>query len=315
METKNGHTIFQACIFIYLAYAANTNLTKSQQNELQARLESVFIVLLDYAVKKLNFNDFKSILEKPDRLGRTVAYETSKFSEILLTRLCDHKISMNQVTVNFEVIELNYPKIISKMIKLGVNTRIINLFGNSQHQILLKNHFINEKLMKQSESNTKSIFFSIDDELCNKNCSSLCVSDLKRYIIQNGIFLDPFQTIHIGSGSSGSVFAGKWHSTQAAFKFIPIQYYKSSLETVRSFLDLQENISEFFHQQSTQGQNILQPIGFYRQQIQKSKMKFYHFDVIVYPLCDCNLYQLLKSNTLSEIQIENILDQCLKRKK
>ena len=114
-----------------------------------------------------------------------------------------------------------------------------------------KTYFINEKLMRQSLGNTKSIFFSIDDELCNEKCSSHCVSDLKRYVIQNGIFLDPFKTIHIGSGSSGSVFAGKWHSTQAAFKFIPIQYYKSSSETVRSFLDLQENISEFFHQQST----------------------------------------------------------------
>ena len=314
METKNGHTIFQACFFIYLAYTAYSNLTRSEQKQFQLQLESVFILLLDNAAMNLDSDDFKSVLEKPDRLGRTVAYETSKFSEKLLSKLCDYNISMNQITANFEVIELNYPNIMSKMIKLGVNTRIINLFGIRQHQNLTENYSSNKKLMRQSLSNTKSIFFSIDDELCDENCSNQCNSALKRYVIQDGIFLDPFRTNRIGSGSSGSVFEGKWHSTQAAFKFIPIRYYKSSSETIKSFFDLQENISEFFHQQSTRGQNVLRPIGFYRQQIQKGKTKFYHFDVIVYPLCDCNLYQLLKNVTFSDNEIENILDQCLRRK-
>lgn len=314
MENKSGLTIFQICVNIYLAYTANSEITKSELKELRVRLESIFLILLDKAALDLNNNQLKSILEKTDKLGKTVAYQTSKFSEKILSKLCEYKISMNQITANFEVIELNYHNLISKMIKLGVNPRIFNLFESNQHQILEKNQWTNKNLIRQSLNNSKSIYFGIEDEMCGEDCSNPCRSNFKRYVVNNGIFLDPFKTIHIGSGSHGRVFSGIWHSTPAAFKFIPIKYYNSTFKAMESFFDLQANISEFFLQQSTLGQNILQPIGFYRQQIQKSKTKFYHFDVIVYPLCSCNLYQLLKSQYFSDDQIGNILDQCLKRK-
>ena len=314
MENKSGLTIFQICVNIYLAYTANSEITESELKELRVRLESIFLILLDKAALDLNNNQLKSILEKTDKLGKTVAYQTSKFSEKILSKLCEYKISMNQITANFEVIELNYHNLISKMIKLGVNPRIFNLFESNQHQILEKNQWTNKNLIRQSLNNSKSIYFGIEDEMCGEDCSNPCRSNFKRYVINNGIFLDPFKTIHIGSGSYGRVFSGIWHSTPAAFKFIPIKYYNSTFKAMESFFDLQANISEFFLQQSTLGQNILQPIGFYRQQIQKSKTKYYHFDVIVYPLCSCNLYQLLKSQYFSDDQIGNILDQCLKRK-
>ena len=277
------------------------------------RLESVFLILLDYAAKQMNFDAFKSIIEKPDNLGRTVAYNVATFSEVILSKLCEHKISMNQITANFEVVELKYPNLISQMIKLGVNSRIYNLFMVNQHQHIVKFHSNDEKLIKQSLSNAKSAYFSIQDQLCSIKCSTLCDSSLKRYILQNGIYLDPFKVKHIGSGSSGSVYAGSWHSNEAAFKFIPIRYYQSATDTLQSFYDLQEKISEFFHQQSTIGENILQPVGFYRQQIEKDKTTIIHFDVIIYPLCDCNLYEFLNRYSISDNDIENILDQCLRR--
>ena len=80
----NERTIFQACFNIYLANSKHTDIDK-----LCNRLESVFLNLLDKASKKLESNELNSLLETPDRLGRTVAFQASKFSEAIMAKLCD----------------------------------------------------------------------------------------------------------------------------------------------------------------------------------------------------------------------------------
>lgn len=290
-----------------MANSKNNNL----QN-LKLRLESVFVTLLDNAAVSLDSDAFKSVIEKTDRTGRTVAFQASQFSETILSKLCEHGVSMNQITANFEVIELNFPAITFTMMKLGVNPRIVNLFGQSQHQLLKENNSDNNELMQQCLKNAKSVYFSMEDENCDTNCVNPCVSALTRYIVHKGIFIDPDKAKCVGVGSSGGVFEGRWHSKEAAFKFIRIKRYKSKSDSITSLSDLQENISEFINQRSIQGPGVLKPIGFYRQQILKRR-KIEHFNVIIYPLCDCNLYELLESNSFSENQVADILNQCLIR--
>ena len=307
-ENKNKRTIFQACFNIYLANSENENLSY-----LKLRLESVFLHLLDKASTSLDSDTLKKVLEKPDRLGKTVAFQASQFSEKILSKLCEQKLSMKQITANFEVIEFNFPALTSRMIKLGVNPRIYNLFGKNQHQLLIKKHSKNEKILTQSLMNAKSIYFSMEDENCDENCVNPCQFAFSRYVVQNGILIDPFKARRVGAGSSGSVYEGFWHSKPAAFKLIPISFYKSESESIKSFSDLLENISEFIHQRSIEGPGVLKPLGFYRQQIQKRKT-LGHFNVIAYPLCDCNLHELLEQQSFNEFQIGCILSQCLIRK-
>ena len=302
----NERTIFQACFNIYLAYPKHHNIDK-----LCKRLETVFLKLMKSAASNMESNQLKSLLEKPDGLGRTVAFHASKFSEAIMSALCSQNISMNQITANFEVIELNFPELAPKMIELGVNTRIVNLFGKNQHNQF--NSLNQEGLFNVSLKNPKSILFSLEDESCDENCTTSCPADLRRFIVKEGIFLDPKKAVHVGAGSSGNVYKGKWHSVDAAFKFIEIPFYATESESIKSFNDLQENFSEFIHQRSIEGHGVLQPIGLYRQQIQKKKTPT-HFNVIVYPLCDCNLYQLLENDRSAKKQIDNILNQCLIRK-
>ena len=306
-ENQNGRTIFQACFNIYLA-----NSTHNKLRSLNLRLESVFLTLFDKAAANLDSDAFKSILQKSDGLGRTVAYQASQFSEKILSKLCEHEIPMNHITANFEVIELNFPVLASKMIKLGVNPRIINLFGESQHQLLNEKHSNDDQLTLQLRNNAKSIYFSMEDEKCDENCDNPCNSALARYVVHKGIFTDPDKAYRLGGGSFGSVFVGRWHSEEAAFKFIPIRKHKSKSESIFSLSDLRENISEFINQRSVQGPGVLKPIGFYRQQIQKRR-PVEHFNVIIYPLCDCNLDEFLKSHLFSENQIADMLNQCLIR--
>ena len=307
-KNQNGRTIFQACFNLYLANSTNDNLPS-----LKLRLESVFLTILDNAAANLDPDALKFILEKADGTGRTVAYQASQFSEKILSKLCEHNVSMNQITANFEVIELNFPALTSTMIKLGVNPRIVDLFGQSQYQLLMKNFPNDIQLMERCLKNAKSVYFSMEDENCDENCSNPCKSALTRYIVHKGIFIDPDKANCVGVGSSGGVFAGIWHSEYAAFKFIRIQKYKSQSESIKSLSDLQENISEFINQRSIQGPGVLKPIGFYRQQILKRK-KIEHFNVIIYPLCDCNLYELLESNSFTDDQVAEILNQCLIRR-
>ena len=84
--------------------------------------------------------------------------------------------------------------------------------------------------------------------------------------------------------------------------------------------DLQNNISEIRIQMASGGSGIIVPEAFVRQQNQEQdgngKWIANNYNIYVYPLYDCNLYELHENhyNQLTDEIFADILSQCLTRK-
>ena len=83
--------------------------------------------------------------------------------------------------------------------------------------------------------------------------------------------------------------------------------------------DLEKNISEIRIQIATAGSGVIVPKAFVRQQNQEKdvtdKWIAKNYNVYIYPLYDCNLYELHENHfhDLSEELIGNIIHQCFVR--
>ena len=87
-----------------------------------------------------------------------------------------------------------------------------------------------------------------------------------------------------------------------------------------SVSDLEKNISEIRIQMASGGSGIIVPEAFVRQQNQEKddngKWIAKNYNIYVYPLYDCNLYELQENqlDQFTEEIIGNIIDQCFIRK-
>ena len=142
----------------------------------------------------------------------------------------------------------------------------------------------------------------------------------------------------VGNGGFGNVYKGKWHGEKVAFKCVLVDlgtYAHRETEeflsqnpdlrglTYPQYLRLQIEIAEFRRPFSLSGPGILKPAAFFRQQNQVDegeKTKYGHiwwrprnYNVYVYPLYDCNLYELHNDyhDSFTDEILEHILTQCL----
>ena len=142
--------------------------------------------------------------------------------------------------------------------------------------------------------------------------------------IGQGEYICADDSTRIGQGGFGTVFHGKWHGQESAFKYISIRYesnYKDLYisDVVNRFV---KRIKEFRKQldiSMNQNSGVIIPNSFYRQQLQTKqddgKFIAENFDVFVYPRYDCNLYEL-HENYFDHFDKEitlNILKQCFNR--
>ena len=141
--------------------------------------------------------------------------------------------------------------------------------------------------------------------------------------IGQGEYIKADDSTRIGKGGFGTVFKGKWHGKESAFKYLRIRNRTNSQEIyVDEIVNNNfERLNEYFKQSNVSisaNSGIIIPTAFYRQQIQiRSNEKWIaeNYDVYVYPLYDCNLYELHErhfKNFTKEITL-NILEQCFKR--
>lgn len=194
------------------------------------------------------------------------------------------------------------------------------------------------RLKKIIKKFNRSVYFSIEDYPCPEGCLLRCKSRMKAFFSNNGSLVKMIKPNKVGNGGFGNVYKGKWHVEKVAFKCILIDlgtYAHKETEaflsrnpklrglTYPQFLRLQIEIEEFRRPFSLSGPGILQPIAFFRQQNQVDegeKTKYgdiwwrpRNYNVYVYPLYECNLYELHNDyhDSFTDEILEHILTQCL----
>ena len=161
---------------------------------------------------------------------------------------------------------------------------------------------------------------------------------MKAFYLNNGPMVTMVVANQIGKGGFGNVYNGKWHNKPMAFKCVLIDLGVNSHRETEEYLErnpelrglaypqvlrLKSETEEFSKPFSLTGPGILQPIAFFRQQDQYDggeKTRYgdiwwrpRNYNVYVYPLCDCNLYELHNDfhDQFNDQILEHILSQCL----
>ena len=148
---------------------------------------------------------------------------------------------------------------------------------------------------------------------------------MRPFRIGQGEYIKADNSTRIGQGGFGTVFKGKWHAEESAFKYLRIRD-ESDEQTQRYLRDViekyHERLTEYFKQldvSRNRNSGIIIPSAFYRQQLQvkddNGNWRAENYDVYVYPRYDCNLYELHEKHFDSfdkEITM-NIIEQCFVR--
>ena len=197
------------------------------------------------------------------------------------------------------------------------------------------------KLKKFIKKFNRSAYFSHEDYLCPNDCPSRCKTKMKAFYLNNGSLVRMVKPKQIGNGGFGNVYKGTWHKEKVAFKCVLIDLGTTAHKETEEFLDqnpelrnlsypqfrrFQKEIEEFskpFSLSGSLGSGILKPIAFFRQQNQVDegeKTKYgdiwwrpRNYNVYVYPLYDCNLYELHNDyhGSFTDEILEHILTQCI----
>ena len=166
--------------------------------------------------------------------------------------------------------------------------------------------------------------FSIEDIHCEESCPADCTSKFERFYYKNGPLVEMTEKNRIGKGGFGMVFKQVFHGRPMAMKCLLLGELKDP-ENQDTFVQtaveyLERNISEVRIQIATAGSGVIVPVAFVRQQNQeqdeKGKWIANNYNIFIYPLYDCNLYELHENchDQLSDEILRDILLQCLTRK-
>ena len=152
-----------------------------------------------------------------------------------------------------------------------------------------------------------------------------CKSKMKPFQIGQGEYIKADDSTRIGQGGFGTIFKGKWHGENSAFKYLRIRNEpnKKTRYFVQDIVEKHhERLIEYYKQldvSTNHNSGIIIPKAFYRQQLQvkddNGHWKAENYDVYVYPRYDCNLLESheLHFNSFDKEITMNIMEQCFTR--
>ena len=315
---RNGFTAYNGCFQRYQYARHELKRPEAEWRKLVTKTETV----LDFLIKEANKRGFDvdSILEIPSFGGHTCFNTASGCSEKILEYIIGRGIKVNCTTIEMLIPDSTYPDLAVPMMKAGINPYVINYEGNNQID-QFPHSFESEEAKQLLTQFPRSIHFSTDDISCKNTCPSDCPSTFKRFYFKNGEFVEMTDANRIGQGGFGCVFKGLFHGENKALKCVFIgnaidrQVYVGDGVT-----DLEESISEIRIQIASGGSGVIVPEAFVRQQNQEQdengKWIAQHYNIYIYPLYDCNLYELHENhyNRFTDEILRDIMHQCLTRK-
>ena len=313
---RDGFTIYNFCFQRYIKARYSLKRPEAEWREMVTRTETVFDVLVREGTKR-GF-DIDSILEIPNSNGSTCFCIASSCSDKITSYIIDRGIKVNSINTDMMIPSFKYPDLAVAMMEAGINPHVICYTGNSRIDL-------DPSILKSDEAKQllaqfpRSIHFSIEDIDCAKTCPQDCSSTLKKFYFKNGEIVEMTEANRIGQGCFGNVFKGLFHGKDKAMKCLligQIQWQESVRDKV-SFLE--KNISEIRIQLATGGSGIIVPEAFVRQQNQEKDDNgnwiAKNYNVFIYPLYDCNLYELHEKNfnQFTAAIIGDIIHQCFIR--
>ena len=181
-------------------------------------------------------------------------------------------------------------------------------------------YYIEFKDARQSQLR-RSIHYSTEDIHCPEGCATNCPSKFERCSIKNGEFVNMSDENRIGQGGFGSFFKGLFHGKDKAVKCVLIKRIEDRHYPIENAVsDLEKNIAEIQIQISSSGIGVIVPEAFIRQETEEQdengKWIAMNYNIYIYPLYDCNLYELHENhyNQFTDEILRDILHQCLTRK-
>ena len=313
----DGFTIYRQCFQRYINARFTLKRPEAEWKKQVAKMEIVFDFLVEEGNKR-GFN-VDEILEIPDSNGSTCFSVASQCSKKIMKYIIGRGIKVNSIKTDMMVPEFKYPDLAVSMMNKGINPNVISFTGDSQIDIY-PSSFESEEAKQLLAQFPLSIHFSVEDINCQNTCPSDCSSKFERFYFKNGEFVEMTDANRIGQGGFGSVFKGKFHGEDKALKCVligQIQYQRMVKDAVS---DLETNLSEIRIQMASGGSGIIVPEAFIRQQNQEQdengKWIAKNYNIYVYPLYDCNLYELHKKryNHFTDAILGDILSKCLTRK-
>ena len=322
-----GFTIYRVCFSKYLdAYntfklseAENSEFLEKRKirNQIVVKTETVFNFLLEHGIKN-GFN-IDSILEIPDDNGNTCFQIASQCSFKICNYLLKRNIKINSIETKMMVPEFNFSESTIKMLEKGVNPFVISHDGESE---IDRRPFMfeTEEAKRLLSQFPRSVHFSIEDIQCEDLCPADCPSKFQKFYCKNGSLVEMTEKNKIGIGGFGMVYRQLFHGKPMAMKCTLLGKIQNQEKLNESILDMEDNISELRIQIASAGSGVIMPVAFVRQQIQEKDEKGIwiaeNYDIYIYPLYDCNLYELHKNHydQFTDEILDCILHQCLTRK-
>ena len=312
---KYGFTIYKACFQEYLIARYYFKRPEAVWSKVVTKMENVFEYLVEQGTKH-GFN-VDSVLEIPGWSGETCFSISAQCSEKISKYFLGRQIKVNSIKTDMMIPAFKYPDLAIQMMKKGINPHIISYFGNSQIA-LEPSSFVSEEAKQLLTMFPRSVHFSVEDINCDETCPVDCSSKFQKFYYKNDEFVKMTGQNKIGQGGFGSVFKGSFHGKEKAMKCVSIGRIEIG-ETVQVSLSyFEKNISEIRIQIATAGSGVIVPEAFVRQQNQQpdenGQWIAKNYNVYVYPLYDCNLYELHERfNNFSEKILGDIINQCFIR--
>ena len=317
----SGITIYLACFQKYL-HALRLNRPKSEWSKLIPKTEAVF----EFLVEQGNINGFNvdAILEIPDPSGNTCFNLASRCSETICNYIIARPIQVNSINTHMMAANFEYPKLSIRMMKKRINPYLIPADVGTSEVDRNPSSFESEEAKLLLSQFPRSVHFSVEDIECGSSCPAGCSSEFKRFYYKNGPLVDMEQMTdedRLGTGGFGLVFKQLFHGKLMAMKCVWIDQIEQRYLLNESVSVLNENISEIRKQTATRGPGVIVPVAFVRQQDQEQdengKWIANNYNIFIYPLYDCNLYELHKNNfdCFTDDVLRDILSQCLQRKR
>ena len=318
---RQGHTIYTNCFQRYINAKNVWKRPKAECEKLLSKTETVFYFLVAEGNKR-GF-DVDSILEKPTRVGSTCFSIASNFSKKISEYIIGRSIKVNTIETDMMIPFFEYPDLAIPMMKKGINPLVIGPAGKRRCD-MQPSSFQSEEAKELLAQFPNSIHFSIENIRCENTCAQDCPSAFKRFFVKHGKFLEMTDENRIGEGGFGSVFKGSFHGKDMAMKCVLIEQIEGQFtRTKDEIYNMNRSISELLiHRASTVrgGFGILEPEGFVIQQNQEQDENgewiAENYNIFIYPLYDCNLYELHENNynQFNETIKWVIMSQCLYRK-
>ena len=198
------------------------------------------------------------------------------------------------------------------------DSKFVHCYG-WRETFTIENSFTSDSKFIYGVNFPRSVHFSIKDIYCDDTCPVNCPSQFQKFQFKNGELVKMADENKIGQGGFGSVFKGLFHGKEKAMKCVLIGQIGSREFKEHSAAGLERNISEIRIQIACAGAGIIVPEAFVRQlkqeQDENGKWIAKNYNIYIYPLYDCNLYELHENHfdNFTETTVGEIIHQCFIR--